>query len=62
MIESCEVEIRRIEKEEIRRSLSTTWKARELGITTQAVRDWAAAGKIPGTRLIDQRCRVELPV
>ena len=61
MIERCERELQRIETEEIRPSLSTTQKAQELGITTQAVRDRAVAGKIPGARLIGQRWRFELP-
>jgi hypothetical protein len=61
MIKGCENEIQRIETEEIRPSLSTTQKARELGITSQAVRDRAASGKIPRARLIGQRWRFECP-
>jgi hypothetical protein len=60
LAESCEREIQRIEAEHIRSSLSTTQMARMLRITSQAVRDRAASGKIKGARLIGQRWRFEL--
>jgi DNA-binding Xre family transcriptional regulator len=53
--ESCEREIRFIETAENTVTISMTQKARQLGITPQAVRNRIAAGKINGVRFTGQR-------
>jgi hypothetical protein len=60
--ESCEREIRFIETAANTVTISMTEKARQLGITPQAVRDRIAAGKINGARFTGQRWRFEQSV